>query len=150
MRSSGPLRHFVLAFAIALVLYFISYSYIENRRTRHGPWEVTFTNEANVPELVINEPKLNITNLKIIFPGEPPASTDATLVFAQPQPVPFSVPFGQCLFEDTTFQPGTIVFVLFKHDKSPGHQIQLMPRVLTIDNQEHAWQSNQTISVSRP
>lgn len=149
MKSSGPLKHFVLALVIAIPLYFISFSYIENRRTRHGPWQVTFTNEAGVPELIINEPKLKLANLKIVFPGEPASATNATLTFTQPQQVPFNVPFGQCVFEDTTFQPGTIVFLLFKNDNSPGHEIQLMPRVLTIDKQEHAWQSDRTISVNK-
>ena len=143
MKSSVPLKHFVLAFAAALVLYVIFFNFIEHRRTRNGPWHVTFTNEANAPELVINEPQLHLANCKITFPGESTASTNATLTFAQPQDVPFDVPFGKCLFEDTTFQPGTIVFQLF------GHEIQLLPRVLIIDRQEYPWQSDKTFVVNK-
>lgn len=143
MKSSESLKLWVAPFVIAIVFYFVTFHFIENRRTRKGPWQVTFTNETTGPALVINEPKLNIGNLEIVFPGEPTSLTNGTLLFAQPRPVPFDVPFGQCVFEDTTFQPGTIVFTLF------GHEIQLMPRVLTIDKQEHAWQSGQTIAVNK-
>jgi hypothetical protein len=45
------------------------------------------------------------------------------------------VPFGKCVFLDTTFLPGTVVLDLF------GHEVQLLPRVLTIDHVEHAWHS---------
>jgi len=42
---------------------------------------------------------------------------------------------------DTTFQPGTVVFTNF------GHEIQLLPRVLTIDKVERPWQSGTTIDL---
>ncbi|HZQ48473.1 MAG TPA: hypothetical protein VFC07_15765 [Verrucomicrobiae bacterium] len=141
MKPTGSLKHFILAFVIALMLYATFYSGIEHRRTRNGPWQVTFTNDAGVPTLIVNEPKLHIANLRINFPGEPAAPTNSTMIFDQPQPVPFAVPFGQCAFMDTTFQPGTIVFDMF------GHEIQLLPRVLTIDKKEHPWRSDTTISL---
>lgn len=62
-----------------------------------------------------------------------------TLLFAKPQPVPYDVPFGKCVFMDATFLPGTITFELF------GHEIELLPRALIIDRQEHRWQPNATI-----
>jgi hypothetical protein len=43
---------------------------------------------------------------------------------------------------DTTFLPGTIVIDLF------GHEIQLIPRVLTIDKTDFPWESGKTIPVS--
>ena len=141
MKLPAPFKHTVLAFLIAVVLYTISYRAIEHRRTRDGAWQVAFTNESLVPTLVINEPGLRISHLKITFPGNQATATNAILVFAQPQTVPFDVPFGQCLFEDTTFQPGTIVLKLF------GHEIQLLPRVLTIDKLEYPWQSDHTFTV---
>ena len=143
MKSSGPLKHFILAFVIAVVLYAIAYNFIENRRTRRGPWEITFANAAGTPELVINQPKLPVTHCIITFLDEKTAVTNLTLAFAQPKPVPFDVPFGQCVFEDTTFQPGTVVLNLF------GHEIQLMPRTLTIDRKEFAWQSGGKFAVSK-
>ncbi len=143
MKRAGSLKHFIFAFVIALLLYATFYSGIEHRRTRNGPWQVTFANAGGIPTVIVNEPKLRISNLKINFPSEAASSTNFTMTFDQPQPVPFAVPFGQCVFMDTTFLPGTIVFNLF------GHEIQLLPRVLTIDKKEHPWQSGTTISLSR-
>jgi hypothetical protein len=53
------------------------------------------------------------------------------------------VPFGQCVFQDAQTLPGTVVFELF------GHEIQLLPRVLTIDRVEHPWHSGETITLSK-
>ena len=143
MKLPGPLKHFIIAFAIALILYATFYSFIENRRTRQGPWRVGFDVEGGIPSLVVNEPQLGLANVKITFPGEAISTTNSTLVFLQPRDVPFDVPFGKCVFEDTTFQPGTVVFNLF------GHEVQLMPRVLTIDHQEYAWQSDKNFAVNK-
>jgi hypothetical protein len=142
MKFPGPLKHFILAFNIALVLYVSFYRAIENRRTRNGPWQVIFTNALGAPALIINEPKLSISNVTIRFTGQPPSPTNSVIVFDPPQPVPFDVPFGQCIFMDTTFQPGTVVFSNF------NHEIQLLPRVLTIDKQERPWQSGTTIDLN--
>jgi hypothetical protein len=145
MKSDNLLRHIWIPFGIAVLVYVIFYTGIEHRRTRNGPWRVTFTNDvAGAPELVINEPKLAITNLQITFPGETSTNSQAALlVFDQPREVPYDIPFGKCVFMDTTFLPGTIVFDLF------GHEIQLIPRVLTIDKKEMPWRSNSTIEVPR-
>ncbi len=142
MKSDNLLRHLVVPFVIAVVVYVISYSWIEHRRTRKGPWEVTFTNDASgAPALVINQPALAITNLQITFPGET-NRTNATLSFETPQPVPWDLPYGKCVFMDTTFLPGTITIDLF------GHEIELIPRVLTIDQKEMPWVSNKMIAVA--
>ena len=166
MKSEGPIKHFVFAFLLALVGYIIFYEAIEHQRTRKGPWQVTFTRTpAGAPALVINQPKLAITNVQISFPGETFPVTNAggasafdrarlespatnsqspgtTLLFAQPQPVPYDVPFGTCVFMDTTFLPGTVTFDMF------GHEIELLPRVLVIDRQEHRWQSDTAIALT--
>ena len=142
MKFPGPLKRFIFAFVIALVLYVSFYRAIENRRTRNGPWQVTFTNALGAPALLINEPMLAISNVTIRFPGRPASPTNSFIVFDPPQPVPFDVPFGQCIFMDTTFQPGTVVFSNF------NHEIQLLPRVLTIDKQERPWQSGTTIDLN--
>ena len=143
MKSDNLLRHLVVPFVIAVVVYVISYSWIEHRRTRKGPWEVMFTNDVSgAPTLVINQPSLAITNLQITFPGET-NRTNVSLSFRQPQEVPWNLPYGKCVFMDTTFLPGTLVFDLF------GHEIQLIPRVLTIDQKEMPWESGKTITVAR-
>jgi hypothetical protein len=123
---------------------------------------VTFTqNSAGAPTLIIAQPRLSITNVRIIFPSETLPVTNtagafafddagtnhqsprATLLFAQPRPVPYEVPFGKCVFMDTTFLPGTITFDLF------GHEIELLPRALIIDREEHRWRPEATIPLPR-
>lgn len=141
MKSDSAVRHFVLAFLLALVCYAVFYVLIEHRRTRKGPWEITFTNSAGgAPTLIINQPHLAITNVQIAFADQPPppANAFATLTFGQAKPVPYEVPFGKCVFLDTTFLPGTVTLQLY------GHEIELLPRVLLIDRQEHPWLSGTT------
>ena len=165
MESNGPAKHFILAFLLALVGYVFFYQSIEHRRIRKGPWQVTFTHTAaGAPAIVIAQPRLAITNVQICFPGETlpvtntpgafPAdpsrpnslitghrSPATTLLFAQPRPVPCEIPFGRCVFMDTTFLPGTLTFELF------GHEIELLPRVLIIDGREYPWRPNATINL---
>jgi hypothetical protein len=144
MKTDGAWKHFVLAFLLAVSCYALFYRAIEHRRERKGPWEVTFTSNSNgVPLVAINQPRLAITNAQISFPEqpEPPANTFKTLIFGQAQQVPFDVPFGKCVFMDTTFLPGTLTFELY------GHEIELLPRVLIIDHQEHPWLSESSITL---
>jgi hypothetical protein len=144
MKTDGLLKHFVAAFGIALLVYVLAYTGIEHRRTRNGPWRVIFTNDlSGAPALLINQPRLAITNVQIIFSGRSVTSANegGIVTFDRPRPVPCEVPFGRCVFMDTTFLPGTIVFELF------GHEIQLLPRVLTIDKAERPWRSSETIAL---
>src|SRR4051812_42014687 len=131
MKSDGIWKPIVITFAAALVLYVVAYSSIERRRNVKGPWAVNFARTVSgTPELVINQATLGITNVQIVFPGGKVSDTNFSAAYflaLRPRPVPFDVPFGKCLFMDTTFLPGTIVFDCF------GHEIQLIPRVLTID-----------------
>jgi hypothetical protein len=143
MKAASPAKHFIFAFLIAIVLYVVFYTAIEHRRTRNGPWQATFASDGtNAPTIVINQPKLKIANVKLVFPDNKAPATNAMVVFDPPRPVPFNLPFGQCIFLDTTFQPGTVVFNIY------GHEIQLIPRVLTIDKKEYPWQSESTISLT--
>jgi hypothetical protein len=143
MKSGGIARQVVAVFFVALTLYFITYTAIEHRRNRNGPWEVTFTNDvAGAPALRIDQPRLAITNVLIVFTNAPIATNAATVTaFERPRPVPFDVPYGRCIFMDTTFLPGTIVFEMF------GHEVQLIPRVLTIDKQEQPWRVDEEIAL---
>jgi hypothetical protein len=144
MKSDGPMKHFILAFLLAVICYFFFYHAIEGRRTRKGPWEITFTNDVSgAPALVINQPRLAITNAQITFPNEQPQPkfVPSTLAFTQARPVPYDLPFGTCIFMDTTFLPGTVTLRLY------GHEIELLPRVLVIDRQEHPWLSDSTITL---
>ena len=140
MNTDGFLKHAIWVFVIVLAVYCLGYYAIEHRRTSNGPWQVAFTNDsAGVPVLLINQPKLAITNVLIAFPGESlsrQTNIPGQFAFEQPRPVPFEVPFGRCVFMDTTSLPGTLVFEI------SGHEIQLLPRVLTIDKTEQAWQTD--------
>jgi hypothetical protein len=147
MKSSGPLKHFALAFLIAVVVYAAFYNGIEHRRTFRGPWRVAFTNNAaGFPELVVSQPKLRITNLTIDFSNEklPLINSNSLMVFDIPHEVPLPVPFGQCIFMDTTFLPGTVTFNIF------GHEIELLPRVLIINKKEYPWQSRTNVTITQP
>src|SRR5262245_21401850 len=146
MKSEGTVKHFVVALLLAVGCYALFYPSIEHRRTRKGPWEVTFARtNRNVPLLIIDQPKLAIINVQVMFVDEVLESgqTNAHLVFAEPKPVPFPVPFGTCVFMDTTFLPGTVTLRLF------DHEIELLPRVLVTDRQEHPWFSNYPITLHR-
>jgi hypothetical protein len=138
MKLGASIKHFVLAFLLAAICYALFYTSIENRRIRKGPWQVTFTTNAatGTPLLEINQPKLAITNVQVNFLDEADVPTNPVkMIFKEPRPVPYDVPFGRCIFMDTTFLPGTVTFKLF------DREIELLPRVLIIDHQEHPWSS---------
>jgi hypothetical protein len=146
MRRDSPIKHFAITFAIAIVIYIVFYVGIEHRRVRKGPWQVTFTKStAGAPEIIINQPALAITSQVIQFLGESGTATNvpASLSFSQPRQVPYEVPFGRCIFMDTTFLPGTLTFQFF------GHEIELLPRVLVIDHREHPWHAEPVIVLQR-
>src|SRR6266487_6290726 len=139
MKRDRLLKHSLVAFGIALLVYVTFYTAIEHRRTRAGPWQVTFTHDTtSARSIIINQPALGITNVQILFVGESNSlpEADRTLQFGEARAVPFEVPFGKCVFLDTTFLPGTIALNLY------GHEVQLLPRVLTIDHVEALWRSN--------
>jgi hypothetical protein len=127
----------LLAFGVAVLLYAVVYGAIEHHRSSKGPWQVTFAAEESARTITINQPAIGITNVQIHFPASEHGLTNgpATLRFSDARRTPFDVPFGKCVFLDTVFLPGTVVFEM------SGHQIQLMPRVLTIDGVEHPWNS---------
>src|SRR5262245_32519960 len=115
MKSPGVLKHFIIAFVLAVAIYVVFYNFIEGSRTRKGPWRVAFASPGGnvAPFLIINQPKLNISDLRISFPGQSSPRTNAVIVFDQPHEVPFDLPFGQCVFMDLISQPGTVALKLF-------------------------------------
>lgn len=141
MQQKFGIKQFAVAFLACVAAYLLLFYGLEHLRNRRGPWEVRFTAEAGSPAIVINQPALGIHDVRMTFPAATTTNSnaDATLLFAQARSVPFVVPYGTCVFQDTTSLPGTVVLQLF------GHEIQLLPRVLTIDGKEHAWQPDATI-----
>ncbi|HTI97466.1 MAG TPA: hypothetical protein VL527_01080 [Dongiaceae bacterium] len=142
MNANSQARPFVIALIAAVILYVVGFACIQYVRGKDGPWQVTFATENSQPTLTVTQPKLKVQGVKIIFTTtNAPALPPQNLKFDLAQPVPFDVPFGRCIFLDTISLPGTVTFQMF------GHEIQLMPRVLTIDRVEHPWQSGQTLSL---
>lgn len=148
MKSEGILKHLFLAFVVAVVGYALIYALVEHQRTKRGPWIVTFTNAASgQPLLLVNQTSLSISNVQLRFAMAEfmQARAGAQRVFSNPQPVPFELPFGKCVFMDTTFLPGTVAMEVL------GHEIELLPRVLVVDRREHRWVSGMTVDLeARP
>jgi len=129
------------ALLIAVALYAVSFGWIQHRRTFKGPWEVTFQSDgAGRPSIVIRQPVLAIT--------ETLAFTGATVAPNMEVMERFSdatnqTPFGQMVFQDPTFLPGTLTMELF------GHEVEALPRVLIVDKKEVAWKPNGRLEVRK-
>ncbi len=125
---------------MAIVFYVVFFFGLERFRVRNGPWEVRFSSEPGQPPSVeITQDHLKIAGVKITLPGatSAPPTIAQTLRFTLPTQT--NIPFGRVKFLDTTFLPGTVTLDLY------GHEVELLPRVLIIDKQEHPWQSGETI-----
>jgi len=138
-------RHLLIAFVLALGLYVFGYWFIESRRVVHTPWQVGFqTHSEEHIELEVWQESLDLgpVTIRLKTPATNPPSARQEIRFDTPRPVPFDVPGGQCLFQDTTFLPGTVVLEI------SGIKIQMLPRVLTIGTNEFPWQKDSTIIVA--
>lgn len=132
-------KHLALAFAIALLFYVAAYTWDRHLRLKNGPWAVTFVSDGkSAPSLVINDPKLGITDVKITFIGESIGATNATVIFDAPAK---TVPFGKLIFDDLMYQPGTVTLDMF------GHEVELIPRTLTVDKKHVPWKSGMVIEL---
>src|SRR5260370_1121779 len=68
MKSDNLLRHIAIPFGIAVIVYIIFYSFIEHRRTRNGPWRVTFTNDpSGAPPFLINQTPPSLSDIQNTF-----------------------------------------------------------------------------------
>jgi len=144
MRFDGLLKHLAIAFGIALGVYIIAYWSIEHQRYVNGPWEVRFEQGTNGnPVLVVNQPALQIHDVKFEFKGASPGTNQLpqTLKFEQPKQWPYPAGFGEVIFEDLTFQPGTVVLLCY------GNEIELLPRVMTVNRQQYIWKSGYTMTL---
>jgi hypothetical protein len=129
---------------LALALYILAFASMQSCRTSKGPWElVFFSDNTGTPGLLITQPKLNISE-RVIFTDRKLPQNNLTRERRFDDPTKTNAPFGEIIFQDLTFLPGTVTFNFF------GHEIELLPRVLTIDKQEHAWKNGEVISVAGP
>jgi hypothetical protein len=133
-----------IGFLIALALYIASFSWIQHKRDYKGPWRITFSSDAEGhPSVLIFEKNLGIENVRLTFSEEKISAPNFVHVLVYDRPMT-NAPFGEVVFQDPTFLPGTITFNFWNHG------VELMPRALVIDQQEIPWQSNTNIVISGP
>ncbi|MDB6027999.1 MAG: hypothetical protein JWM68_4222 [Verrucomicrobiales bacterium] len=137
-------RHGVVAFALAALLYVVTYRWIQYRREFRGPWVVTFQSDTNgTPSVVVSQPALNIADQKIIFADQKVSDTNIMRTYRYDGPKT-NASFGEVVFQDPTFLPGTITFNFW------GHGVELMPRTMVIDQQEIPWHSQTNMVLTGP
>jgi hypothetical protein len=128
-------RHVVIACGLALALYVIGFWGAQYLRERKGAWVVEFaTDPSGRPSLAVFQESLGVRGVRLVFPDAriEPMPAVQRVVFDAPDKAS-ALPFGAVTFLDTTFLPGTVTLGLF------GHEVELLPRVLIIDKQEHVW-----------
>ncbi len=144
MKSARPtFLSIAITFVLALGFYFAAYRWLSGCQTGRGPWEVMFTNDvAGVPEIVIAQPGLGVSNVHVRFPGEHFAASNAPakVVFSTPKT---PVPAGQLIYDDLMFLPGTVTLDLF------GHEVELLPRTLVLNRAPAGWTNNTTHTLER-
>jgi hypothetical protein len=138
MRNDGILKHLGLALLMAVVFYVAGFSWMEHLRLGKGPWEVTFrADAAGRPSLWIVQTNLGIGEAVWFSPPAAGVSNLCRVVrFVQGTT---ELPFGEMIYQDPTFLPGTVTMRLF------GHRIELLPRVLSIDKKEYPWRAGSQI-----
>lgn len=142
MKSERLPKILLTGFGSALALYIVAFAWMQSCRTSKGPWQVVFlTDNSGTPGLLVTQPKLKISE-RIMFSSEHLLQSNLVRSVVFDDPNKTNAPFGQIIFQDLTFLPGTVTLNLF------GHEVELLPRVLTIDKQEHPWKKDEVISVS--
>lgn len=145
-RSEG-IRLFATAGAIALVGYVGLFFLIEKRRPSGGPWEATFVSEQpGKGAVIINQHRLGITNFRVelALTSAPSATLPQTLRFESAKAVPFNLPFGRCVFLDTTFLPGTVTMQI------DGNELELLPRKLVANHRAYPWAAGGRLDLAQP
>jgi hypothetical protein len=140
MARGGALRFAGLIFLICLVSYAALFGLDQWARTRRGPWNVTFSTAPDgTPRLDIREPRLGIEGVAIEFEGERATNTLQSVAFDTPER---AVPFGQLVFSDTTYLPGTVTLHCF------GHEVEMLPRTLLVNRREIPWKKGLTLRLT--
>ena len=123
----------VTTFVLAVFFYMVAYSLMTKKQRGRGPWRVDFgTNGAGIPQLVIAQPALGISNVTVQFAGESLAPTNGagTVSFNQPR---LPIPFGYVAYDDLMFQPGVVALDCF------GHVVEMVPTALGLDGVRLGW-----------
>lgn len=139
MKSGFTAKSIVILFFVVLGLYLAVFFGIEQTRHRKGPWDVDFqTNTEGAPMLIVSQPKLGLSDVRIVVHGENASNAAGRVSFDQ---VKRSVPFGRVIYEDLTFLPGVVTFDLF------GHEIEVLPRALVVNKKLVSWRSGMTVDL---
>ena len=131
----------VLTFAGAVIFYALAWSWLNKRQVGKGPWEVNFsTNSTGVPQLIIAQPPLGISNITVLFEGETLAATNGTgsVAFGQPKA---RTPFGRVIYDDLMFQPGSVAVDCF------GHVVEMIPSALILNTVSNGWRNGSIYSL---
>ena len=139
----GPITPKTIAiwFFVVLALYLGVFYGFEFWRNRRGGWEVDFVSDAKGdPSVVIFQPRLDLSSVEILFPGEKVEATNLSKRVSFDRPFN-KVLFGRVLYEDLTVLPGVVTFDLF------GHEIELLPRTLIANKKEIPWKSESVIEL---
>lgn len=135
MKSAGVTwKSMALTFALCVGFYLLAWSWMSRRQTGRGPWQVTFgTNSTGVPQLVIAQSALGISNVTVRFEGEILGTNGiGPVAFSKPR---MAVPFGRVAYDDLMFQPGSVALDCF------GHIVEMVPRDLGLNSQANPWHS---------
>jgi hypothetical protein len=144
VRINELVKHGSIAFLIAAVIYGGSYAWIQHRREFRGPWEITFQSDSNgTPAVLVRQPALNLMDQKIVFADQRIPDTNLNVVIRFDK-VLSNAPFGEVVFQDPTFLPGTVMFNFW------GHGVEFLPRTMAIDQQEVAWHSQTNLVLTGP
>jgi len=139
-RGEGVWRHLATAGALALIFYVAGFWWIEHRRTAKGPWRIEFRSDpGGRPSLEIRQGRLGIWE-RLSFPDDT-AGRRNVAEWVEFKEARTNVPLGELLMQDALYLPGTITLRLC------GHQIEVLPRTLIVDGQEHAWKTGEEVMV---
>jgi len=139
-RDDGLLRHLAAAAVLAAVFYCAVFWWIEHRRAVKGPWEIAFLSDAaGRPSLRISQAALKISE-GLSFPDDQVARPNLAEVVRFREAVT-NLPFGEMLLQDPLYLPGTITMRLC------GHLVEVLPRTLVVDHQEHAWKAGEELVI---
>lgn len=143
LTAPGDVKKQVLTvFAVTVTIYVAAFAFDQHLRSRNGPWQLTFEAATNgFVTVQIDAPRLGVSNVVVSITGAtvPEPVPSHRMTFDQPLQKP---PFGKLLFEDLTYLPGTLSFDLF------GHEVEMLPRVLTVDRREYPWSPGLRIELS--
>ncbi len=134
-------KSIALTFVGAVIFYALAWSWLNKRQTGKGPWKANFsTNSTGVPQMIIAQPSLGISNVTLRFEGEILPATNRTglVAFSNPRT---PTPFGRVIYDDLMFQPGSVAVDCF------GHVVEMIPSALILNSVSNGWRNDSIYSL---